>query len=86
MRIWVGAVLYVLGIVGTAWLVGWQIGNKLKKNRHRLVYMTAFAVWAYSLTGKTALPGIYHPGVGALLPIIAGFIFYQIPLPKRRSH
>lgn len=80
---WVGLILFLLGIIGTAWIVGWQIGSNIKKGRHLIIYMVAFAVWAYSLTGKTALPWIYHPGIAALLPIICGVIFYQIPLPKR---
>lgn len=82
---WVGVVLFALGILGTAWIVGWQIGGSLKKGRHQIVYVAAFAVWAYSLTGRITLPWIYHPGIGALLPIISGFVFYQIPLPKTEA-
>jgi hypothetical protein len=80
---WVGLSLFVLGIVGTAWLVGWQIETDTKKLRHEIVYAAAFVVWAYSLTGKTVLPWIYSPGMAALLPIIASVIFTQIPLPKK---
>jgi|ERR1700730_3777376 len=80
---WVGLICFLLGIVGTAWYVGWRIGAGIKKQKHMLVYMVAFAVWAYALTGKTVLPWIYHPGVAALLPVIAGVIAYKIKLPKK---
>jgi hypothetical protein len=66
---WIGLTCFILGILGTGWYVGWRIGPGIKKQRHLLVYMAAFAVWAYALTGKTTLPWIYHPGVAALLPI-----------------
>jgi len=79
---WIGLGLFLLGIAGTAWLVAWQIGRQLYKARHIVVYAFAFAVWAYSLTGHVALPWLYHPGVGALLPIITSFVFYQIRLPR----
>jgi hypothetical protein len=80
---WVALACFLLGIVGTGMYVGWRIGAGIKKQSHLLVYMAAFAVWAYSLTGKTALPWIYYPGVAALLPIVAGVAFYRIPLPKK---
>lgn len=84
-QLWVGLGMFILGMAGTFWMVGWQIGKGIKTGRHQLVYVSAFSVWAYSLTGKTALPWIYHPGVAAVLPIIASFIYCQIPLPKRES-
>lgn len=77
----VGMICFVLGMVATAWFVGWQIKGKLKKQRHLLAYVGAFAVWAYSLSGQSALPGIYHPGVAALLPIGWGLVLYKIKLP-----
>ena len=80
---WIGLTCFILGIICTAWYVGWQIGPGFKKQRHLLVYMAAFAIWAYSLTGKTALPWIYNPGVGALLPIAAVVVVNKIKLPKR---
>jgi hypothetical protein len=81
-QLWVGLGCFVLGIIGTGWYVGWRMGVGLKKQKHVLVYIGAFAVWAYSLTGKTVLPWIYHPGVAALLPIIAGVVAFKIKLPK----
>ena len=79
----VGLVCFVLGILGTGWYVGWQIGVGIKKQKHEAVYIAAFVVWAYALTGKTSLPWFYHPGVAAILPIIASVIFYKIKLPKK---
>ena len=80
---WVGLACFILGIIGTAWYVGWRIGKGVKKQKHVLVYSGAFAVWAYSLTGKTVLPWIFHAGVAALLPVIGGVIAYNIKLPKK---
>ena len=82
---WVGLLLYLLGIIGTGWIVGWQIGPGIEKRRHQAVYVAAFAVWAYSLTGNTALTWFYHPGVAALLPIIASVVFYNVPLPREKQ-
>lgn len=79
---WIALACFVLGIVGTGWYVGWRIGSGIKKQRHLIVYMAAFAVWAYALTGKIATSWVYHPGVAALLPIIAGAVFYKVKLPK----
>ncbi|HEU5048583.1 MAG TPA: hypothetical protein VFT64_12155 [Rickettsiales bacterium] len=78
----VAAACYVLGIIGTGYWYGWCMGDEFKKQRHLMVYMSAFAIWAYSLTGKTVLPWIFQPGFAALLPIIASVIFVKIPLPK----
>ena len=80
---WIGLVCYVLGIAGTIWYVGWRIGKGFKKQRHLIVYAAAFAIWAYSLTGKTTLPWIYHPGAAALLPIFGSVVAYKIKLPKK---
>jgi len=80
---WVALACFVLGVLGTGWYVGWQIGQGIRKQKHVFVYMASFAVWAYSLTGKTALPWIYHPGVAALAPIIASAIFAKIKLPEK---
>jgi len=80
---WVGLTCFILGIICTGWYVGWQIGSGFKRQRHLLVYMAAFAIWAYALTGKTALPWIYYPSVGALLPIGAAVIVNKIKLPKK---
>ena len=80
---WVGLTCFVLGIISTAWYVGWQIGKGFKRQRHLLVYMAAFAIWAYSLTGKIALPWIYYPGLGTLLPIGAALVVNKIKLPKK---
>jgi len=82
-RLWVGAACFILGMIGTGWYVGWRIDSGIVKQKHVLVYMGAFAVWAYSLTGITVLPWIYHPGFAALLPIVAGVIMYKIKLPMR---
>ena len=84
-QVWVGLTCYLLGIVGTAWYVGWRIGKGIKRQKHILVYMCAFAIWAYSLTGKTVLPWIFQPGVAALLPVIGGVIAYKIKLPKKEE-
>lgn len=81
----VGLLLYVLGIFGSAWIVYWDIGTGYRKVRHVLVYGTAFAVWAYSLTGSVALPWLYHHGLAALLPILASVVFYNVRLPKVES-
>ena len=80
---WVASICFLLGIIGTGWYVGWRIGSGIRKQKHIFVYMAAFTVWAYSLTGKTSLPWIYHAGVGAILPIITSVIFYNIKLPKK---
>ena len=82
---WVGLALFILGMVGTAWIVGWQMGGNVVKRRHIGVYVLAFAVWAYSLTGEKVLPWVYHPGFAALSPIVLGFILYAIPLPKLKA-
>lgn len=79
---WVGVGLYVLGIAATAWLVSWQIEGGIRKRRHIVAYSTAFAVWAYSLTGRIVLEPVYHEGLGLLLPIVAGFVLYNLRLPK----
>ena len=79
---WIGMGLFLLGMAGTAWLVAWAMEPNVKRARHIVVYVLAFAVWAYSLTGMVALPWLYHPGVAVLLPIIGSFVFNQIRLPK----
>ena len=80
---WVALGCFILGVIGTGWYVGWQIGKNISEQKHVLVYMSSFAVWAYSLTGKTALPWLYNPGAAALLPIIASVVFAKVKLPKR---
>jgi hypothetical protein len=80
---WVALGCFILGVVGTAWYVGWQIGKRISAQKHVLVYCLSFAVWAYSLTGKTALPWIYQSGVAALAPIILGVLLANISLPAK---
>jgi hypothetical protein len=80
---YVAGCCFLLGFLGTGWYVGWAIGQGIRKQKHILVYMVAFAVWAYALTGATALAPIYHPGVAALAPILASVALAKISLPKR---
>jgi hypothetical protein len=79
----VGGSLFLFGALATVLYVNWQMDASLQRLRHQVVYVAAFIVWAYSLTGKTALPSLYHPGVAALLPILAGFFLSQVQLPKK---
>jgi hypothetical protein len=80
---WIALFCFLLGLVGTGWYVGWIVGKGFKRQKHVFVYMGAFAVWAYSLTGETALKPIYHPGIAVLAPIVAGVILSKIKLPKK---
>ncbi len=80
---WVALACFLLGLLGTGWYVGWAIGQGFRRQKHVFVYMSAFAVWAYALTGEVALKLIYHPGLAVLAPIVASVTFAKIQLPKK---
>jgi hypothetical protein len=75
--------LFVLGLLGTLWYVGWQIGPGIKKQRHLWVYGAAFVVWAYATTGDKLLPAPYYQdAVAGIVLVVASLIFGKIKLPK----
>lgn len=83
VRPWVGVGWFVLGIAATGWYVGWRIERNFVRWKHVLVYMWAFALWAYALSGMTVLPWIYHSGVATLLLAATSFVFVIMKLPAK---
>lgn len=83
VREWVGIGWFIAGILGTAWYVGWRIGKHFRKQNHMLVYMWAFAVWAYALTGASVMPHFYLPGLAMLLVAATSVGLAKVKLPAR---
>jgi hypothetical protein len=76
--------LFLLGLVGTLWYMGWQFASGIAKQKHLMVYAAAFVVWAYATTGDKLLsPPYYQDAVAGILLIVASLFFGKIDLPKR---
>lgn len=84
IQLWVSWVLFILGIIGTLFYVGWRIGPGFKMQRHLIVYAVAFIVWAYAMTGEQLLSSPYYqPALAAIILIVSSAILGKVKLPKQ---
>ena len=84
LQIWFYWGLFVLGVAGTVWYVGWRIGTGFAMQRHLLIYAAAFVVWAYAVTGEKLLSKPYYQdAVAGIVLIVASVVFAKIKLPAK---
>jgi hypothetical protein len=86
LQIWIYWLLFWLGLLGTLWYVGWQIGKRFKKQRHLIVYAAAYVVWVYAISGERLLRAPYYQdAIAAIVLIVASAVFAKIPLPAKAT-
>jgi hypothetical protein len=74
---------FCAGVLGTAAYTNWQIGKGWEKVRHLAVYVCAFVVWAYAISGSKLLPfPYYQDAIAGIILVVVSLALGKVPLPE----